>query len=597
MTTLRGERRAFVAAAFGLWLLFFVQAASSPILLDDWFQLRYWRDHDLGLAALWAYAHHNYLHYNPRIGEVFLAIVDGSRALHLIVTPLVQLAALATVFVIAFGRWPRRTLRDAQLLLFIQTMIWLVIPIPGLMYFYRPYATNYLWAFTITLALFVPYRLALGANSTRSRLWLAPIMLVLGWIAGMCNEHTGPTAMVAMAGFVYAAWRMRRIRAWMLAGMLGLYIGYPMLLFAPGQTLRYGGLATRATPIKLLATRGVVGCLAILRDFIFESRLAILLFAAGMVRYLVTIYRRGDRIALPRNAVVTAAVLVAASGAIVVTLFVSPTASDRVFYASGVLLVAAFAIVADHMFGERVVRQFVVGACVVVFAYHVVRFVATSIAVKAESDERLALLDAAAPGTVAVVPTYDHAERSRWHLGDDFMMFPWLRNYVDGELFDLARIDLDQRDPARPRRFITYDPPTIRQSVQLPTYRQLQTAARPLLLAPLTRGLARFTIAAVGVYDDPHHRPIIVLDWTPAGTEFVDGRPYDTLEGHYIRIRRASMPKRVVSAHVIGCGELHQVELGYEDDDPLVAVDERDCRGPFTAILCEPDRCWVAGWY
>jgi len=24
-------------------------------------------------------------------------------------------------------------------------------------------------------------------------------MLVLGWVAGMCNEHTGPTAMVAMA--------------------------------------------------------------------------------------------------------------------------------------------------------------------------------------------------------------------------------------------------------------------------------------------------------------------------------------------------------------------------------------------------------------
>jgi hypothetical protein len=609
--TPRGEHRAFVAAAFGLWLLFFVQAVNSPVLLDDWFQLRYWRDHDFGLTAIWAHAHHNYFHYNPRIGEVVLAIVDGSRAIHLIVTPLVQLAALPTVFVIAFGRWPRRTLRDLQLLLFIQTMIWLVIPIPGIMYFYRPFATNYLWAFTITLALFVPYRLALAADSATSRLWLAPIMLVLGWIAGMCNEHTGPTAMVAMAGFVYAAWHLRRIRAWMLAGMLGLYIGYPMLFFAPGQTIRYGGLATRDTPTKLLADRGLAGCFAILRDFIFESRLGILVFVAGVVRYLVTIYGRGDRIPRPpRQAVVAAAVIAAASGAIVVTLFVSPTATDRVFYASGVLLVAAFAIGADHMFGERVVRRFVVGACIVVFGYHVVRFVETSVAVKAENDDRLAILDAARSGTVAIVPTYDDARRSRWHLGDDFLHYVWLRDYVGGELFDLARVDLDRLDRAPTARLVTtrtYDPPlatTSRPVAQPPTYRQLQTPARPLLLAMLSRSepsqeLVHFTIGAVGLFDDPHHRPIIVLDWTPAGYDFVDGRPYDTSRGHYIRVRHESAPKRLESAYVIGCGQIHEVELVRDDDgvDPLLPVDERYCRGPFTAIMCEPDRCWVAGWY
>src|SRR5688572_28190600 len=143
--TAPGERRVFIAAAFGLWLLFFVQAVNSPVLLDDWFQLRYWRDHDFGPSSIWAYGRHNYFHYNPRIGEVLLAIVHGSSAVHLILTPLVQLAVLPTLFVIAFARWPRPTLSDLQLLLFIQTMVWLVIPIPGIIYFYRPIATNYLW--------------------------------------------------------------------------------------------------------------------------------------------------------------------------------------------------------------------------------------------------------------------------------------------------------------------------------------------------------------------------------------------------------------------------------------------------------------------
>ncbi len=592
-------RRAFVAAAFGLWLLFVVQAINSPVLLDDWFQLRYWRDHDFGATAIWAYAHHNYFHYNPRIGEVFLAIVDGSRAIHLIVTPLVQLATLPTVFAIAFGRWPRTTVRDLQVLLFIQTLLWLVIPIPGMMYFYRPFATNYLWAFTITLALFVPYRLALANGSSAPRRWLVPIMLALGWVAGMCNEHTGPTAMVVMAAFVYAAWQRRRIRAWMVAGMLGLYIGYPMLFFAPGQALRYGGLATRETPTKLLADRGVVGCVAILRDFVVESQLGILVFGACAVSYVVTIYKRGGRIpALPRHAVVAAALIAAASGSIVVTLFVSPAATDRVFYASGVLLVAAFAICADHMFGEPVVRQFVIGACVVVFGYHVVRFVETSTAVRAENDERLAILNATAPGTVAIVPTYDHARRSRWHLGDDFAIYPWLRDYVGGELFDLAGVDLDRLDRAHAARFVatrTYDPPIATMTgaiVQLPTYRQLQLASRPLLLAMLARDApsrVHFTITAVGLFDDTRHRPIIVLD----GDDFVDGRPYDASSGHYIRVRHASIPKRLESAYVIGCGQRTDVELAGDD----LPVDERYCRGPFTAIVCEPDRCWVAGWY
>jgi hypothetical protein len=609
--TPRGEHRAFIAAAFALWLLFFVQAVISPILLDDWFQLRYWRDHDFGPTAIWQYGRHNYFRYNPRIGEVLLAIIHGSRAVHLMLTPLVQLAVLPTLFVIAFARWPRPTLRDLQLLLFIQTMVWLVIPIPGIMYFYRPIATNYLWAFTITLALFVPYRLAVAGRSTKPRLWLVPIMLVLGWVAGMCNEHTGPTAMVAMAGVVYAAWRLHRLRAWMVAGMVGLYIGYPMLFFAPGQAVRYGGLATRDTPAKLLADRGITGCFAILRDFVFESRLAILLFVAAVVRYLLTIYARGERpIAPPRRALVEAGVLAAASAAIVLTLFASPTASDRVFYASGVLLVAALSIGAAHLFDDRVVRRFMVAACIVVFGYHVVRFVGTYAAVKAESDHRIALMTNAAPGTTVVVPSFELDNRSRWHAGDDFHYHPWLRDYVGRELFDLAHVDLDHSDGAHPPRLAatrTYDPLRIVRSrpiTHVPTYRQLQTPAGTVALASqvgkeLSRGLVRFTVTAVRLYDDPRRRPLVVAEWTPRGYAFVDGRPHDSSDGHFIRVRRATLPNHVASTFLIGCGERYDVEpvLDATGAHALLAVDERTCRGPFTAIMCEPDCCWVAGWY
>jgi hypothetical protein len=267
-----------------------------------------------------------------------------------------------------------------------------------------------------------------------------------------------------------------------------------------------------------------------------------------------------------------------------------------VFYASGVLLVAAFAIGADHLFDERVVRRTVVGACALVFGYHVVRFVETSVAVAAENAARIAILEAAPPGSVAVVPTYAHAQRTRWHLGDDFASYPWLRQYVGGELYDLSGVDLDRASGARVARYAvhcTYDPPLVTVDVPAPTYRQLQAgAALPCRTVP-GHALVRATVWTDGLYDDPDGRPTIAAEWTPAGLALVDGRPVDAPEGHRVRVRRATIPGRLESTHVIACAVIDEVALDGTD----VPIDERYCRGPFTVIMCEPDRCWVAGWY
>jgi hypothetical protein len=593
--TSRAQSRTFVAAALALWLLFVIQALQSSILLDDWYAVRFWRDHAFGPAALWQLAHFNYFHYNPRIGEIFLALIHGSRAVDVIVTPLVQLALVPLVFAIAFARWPRRDLGDLALLLVVQVLIWLVIPIPGIMYFYRPFATNYLWGFTVTLALIVPYRLALASAPAKARPWLIPIMLVLGWLAGMCNEHTGPTAMITVALVTFAAWKARRLRAWMIAGVVGLYAGYPMLFFAPGQSVRYAGLATRDTPVKLLQIRGITGCFAIVGDFLYESRLGLLLVAATAAGYAFS--HRWSRPA--RRVAAETGVLFGAAIAIVVTLFMSPTATDRVFFASGVLLVAALAPWMQFMFASDVVRRFTVGACVVAFGYHAVRFIQTSKEVADQNAERIALLASAPAGSVAVVPSYDSAQRSRWQLGDDFRFD--VRGYVATELFDLARIDLDERRRApAPHGFAvrSYEPPLAPRAAlaKLPTYRELlQAPVSAWLGAQLApdgeHALTELALREDDLYADPLDRPLYVLDWTPERTTFVEGYPYSDERGHFVRVRNP--PAKIDSAYVAGCGWFHEVELVGD----LIPIDERYCRGAFTAILCEPTRCWVAGWY
>ncbi len=531
------QRRLFVLAALGLWLLFFVQAWNTPVLLDDWYQLTYWRHHDFGLSAIWEYGHYNYFHFNPRIGDVLLAIVNGPRIVHLILTPLVEVAVLPITFALVFARWPRPTLRDLQLLVFVQAMLWVVMPICGVIYFYRPFATNYLWAFTITCALFVPYRFALASDDElpRSR-WLIPLLLPLGWLAGMANEHTGPTAMVVLAVFVYVAYKRRRLRGWMLAGLAGLYVGYPMLFLAPGQAVRYAGLATRNTPLRLIAERGFDGCFEIILDFVGEAQNGIVLFVIGLLVYLDAYRRSGRPVpALPRATLWTAVVFVLAAGSIVVTLFASPTATERLFYASAVLLVCAFTAVAGQLFEEPRTRRVLVTVMTIIVGYHAFRFVQTYVATKTENDQRLAILRATPPGQIAHVPPFDYKRRTRWYWGDDFR-YASLREYVANEVFDLAGIEYTWQprwsEPSPPDHYVAtrvYDPPLapaeaakVAPVPYIPSYWEWAIAQFRRLLVTTDLGdhdghrLVHYTVSSVGLpFDDPQHRPLIVIDWTP----------------------------------------------------------------------------------
>jgi hypothetical protein len=616
------ERLGFAGAVFGLWLLFFVQAWNTPVLLDDWYQLPYWRKHEFGLEAIWGYAHYNYFHFNPRIGDVFLLIINGPPAMHLIFTPLVQVGLLWVVFGIAFARWPRATWRDLQMLLFIQVIIWLVIPIPGIIYFYRPFATNYLWAFGITLMLFVPYRFALARGETPRRLWLAPLMLVLGWTAGMCNEHTGPAAMVAMGVFVVIAWKRKQLRAWMLAGGVGLYIGYPMLFFAPGQALRYAGMAVRKTPIFLLKERGIDGCFEILLEFFEEARIGIAFVVVLALLYVRVFRKRGEPLpAAPRQMVATTALLMIASGAIIVTLFASPTATERLFFASGILLVAAFAVFAEHIFAERFVRRFATIAGTVIFLFHAVNLVARYALAKAENDERIAKLHAAPDDAIVEVTPYTYHRRTRWLWGDDFR-YASLREYVGNEVFDLGGIRFDRHlrwaEPPAPDHYEairTYEPPLppelagkVAPVRYTPTYWEWAIAQARKLLATQSMGeyqghtLVNYEVMAVGTgLDDPKRRPIYVVTWTPkGGFKFVDGRPNDDQLGRpFVRVWSDSIPKNLVDSYMIDCGKTHRVELVPDEEDdigPMLPV-TMDCKGVHTGFMCEPDRCWLVGRY
>ncbi len=618
--TARTERVAFCAAVAVLWIFFGVQAAQTPTLLDDWYQVTWHRHHDLSPSSIWAYGYYNYFNFNPRIGDVLLVIVNGPRWIHLLLTPLVQLALLPLAFALALGRWPQATLRDLQRLFVLQLLIWLVIPIPGIIYFYRPFTTNYLWAFVAMLALFVPYRLELARPAGAARVWLAPLMLVLGWFAGMGNEHTGPTAMVAMAIFVYVAWRRGRLRIWMVAGMLGLFIGYPMLFFAPGQAVRYAGMATQQTPLYLLGKRGLDGNFEILLDFVSESALAISIVVVAVLVMTERARARAEQVApLSRQHLTALVLLIMAAGSMIVTLFASPTVGERLFFAPAILFVGALLVVADWLFEERASRRLLVGVSLVLFAWHGYKMFTVLRAGYAENQHRLALLAAAPRDSVAKVPAYRLWRRSSWWWGDDFS-FASLREYVANEAYDLKGIELEGyqfwAQPTPPQRYLatrTFDPPLSPaedarfQPRYIPTFWEwaLVQLRRSLELGPIAEleghRLVRYTLDVEDPsFEDPAHRPVRVFDWTPKALMFVDGRPFDDPRGEpYVRVWAASMPPRTTDVFVAGCGQTTRVEPKQDVFDglgPLIPI-TLTCRGTYTAYVCDPDLCWVAGRY
>jgi hypothetical protein len=615
--TARTERAVCVAAVLLMWGFFFVQALHTPTLLDDWYQLTWHRHHDLTPSSIWEYGHYNYFNFNPRIGDVLLMIINGPRWIHLVLTPLVQLALLPLAFAVVFARLPRLTLRDFQLLLVMQLLIWLVIPYPGIIYFYRPFATNYLWAFTIMLALFVPFRLELARETPGpTRHWLILPMFVLGWVAGMGNEHTGPTAMLAMAGFIYYAWRKKRLRLWMLAGALGLFIGYPMLFFAPGQRLRYAGIATRNTPTHLLLERGPDGLYEIILDFIAEMQLAIDLV---LVALLVAWARAKQIGALERSRVLGFFALVLGAGGMVATLFASPTVGERLFFAPAVLFVGALLVVVDWLFAHAFARRLLVAVCGVMFAYYVYKMVDVLAEGYAQNQSRMTQLASAPPGSIPKVAPYGLWKRTRWWWGDDFQ-YASLREYIGNEVYDLKGIEYDRHlhwaEPTPKDHFVvtrTFDPPLSPeqdaklQPSYIPTFWEwaLVQLRRSMKLGPIAfvdgHKLVHYVVDMAGSpLQDPKRRPIRVFDWTPNSLTFVDGRMFDDpSNAPYVRVWAPSVPANVVDIFVEACGTTTRVETMpdiYEDIGPLIPI-KFTCRGTYTTFMCEPDICWFSGRY
>jgi hypothetical protein len=424
----------WAALVIPLWATLALCAHWEPVMRDGWGHLDWYRaGNRLGFGSLYAFYKEAYAAENPRLGQVFTLMSYAPGPYHAIVTPLVELGALGLLTALALGRWPRvRSADDARDAALVTAVVLACAPQVGALLCYRPFVGNYTWGLALNLLWLVPYRFE-RVEARPRRDWLAPLWLALGVAAGLCNEHTGLAVGGLGALASIEAARRRRLRPWMIAGVVGLAAGYVLLLTAPGQHVRYAGLADQAGIAQRIAERGVAGNLRVL------GFLALALLPALPV---VAIGLHARRTAPPARAEGGAAwVALALAGlACTATLLASPKLGPRLYLASVALIAAGLVGWLRAQVTGRGLRRGLAVLAVATIALVEVRLVTIHRAVGPLGVVRRDRIEHGAPGSVVHVPPYPYGS-SRYFLGDDFLVAS-LRQAIAGG-YGLAGLELE----------------------------------------------------------------------------------------------------------------------------------------------------------
>jgi hypothetical protein len=398
-----------------LWVVLILCTHGEPVMGDGWGHLWWHREHTLGWHEIYDFCKEIYLYENPRLGQLLTMLAYTPGPYHVIITPLVEIAVFATLTVLALGRWPDvRRSGDALVAAIITATIASCAPQIGLMLFYRPFTGNYTFGLALNLWWLVPYRLELVA-ARPARLWLAPLMLVLGLAAGLSNEHTGLAflAMGLLASLV--ALRRRGLRIWMIAGLVGLFAGYWLLLTAPGQHLRYQGLAEHAGILERITDRGGAGNLRVVGLLILALVPVLPLVGIAMVERRAT----GPSALSARDR--WACIVLALGGlACTLTLLASPKIGPRLYLASIALIAAGLA----GWIAAQLRRAWARRSCAILAAgalvFVAVRLITIHRVIGPLGAIRRDRIEHGAPGSVVTVPRSPY-DRSRYFFGDDLI--------------------------------------------------------------------------------------------------------------------------------------------------------------------------------
>ncbi len=134
-------------------------------------------------------------------------------------------------------------------------LAWLAFPHFGEVAVWMCGSVVYLWTGFWGFLFLLPYNLFFAGRFEKSGPLTAFVMLLLGIPAGWSVENMAVTVnAVAFLSCVYA-WKTKKLRAWMVTGLLGSASGFLLLLLAPGNFVRYGEQGTGKGLLRHIANQ------------------------------------------------------------------------------------------------------------------------------------------------------------------------------------------------------------------------------------------------------------------------------------------------------------------------------------------------------
>ena len=394
----------WVAIVIPLWAWFALCAHWEPVVFDSWGHFLWHQQVGLSVSHVHAFAVDSYIHWNPRLGELATLLSFTPGPWHVLVTPVMELAMFYLLTAAVLGRWPRST-ADALTFAMVTALVLVCAVDPGTVLFYRPFAWNFAFALATAAAFVLPYRLA-PVGDAAPRWWWYPGMALLGLVAGLGAEHTGP----AVAGIAIVCMIARRPpRAWMVVGVVALLAGWLALVLAPSQHYKYGHLAAKQSMLDLITSRGAGGNLHILYVPLLALWPALAWIAIAVVARV-----RGVRPPWPRALTIA----LCAAAVVLVTLLPSPKQGPRLYLAASAILCAAIAAGVSLHLTTRWARTAAAALTAIVLVFAGWRCLATYHTLGREFAQRWAVLAPAAPGSRVTVPRFSIG-RTHWSLRDD----------------------------------------------------------------------------------------------------------------------------------------------------------------------------------
>jgi len=544
----------------------------EPYYFDAWNVAVTTHAKPFSVGNLFEFWGHEYTHSNPRLGQPLTYLAYKLVYFAPIASPLAFLALATAVVILGTGRRPRLDLTAIAI-----GSLWFALPQLGKTLFCSAYSCNYVYTAAIQLWFLVPLRLGVDKK------W-APLYLVAGLVAGICNEHTGPTLALFLALY---AWHKRDRLA--LFGLIGVVVGFAALFFAPGQGQRYDGLANRTGMVGRVIQRGLEGNLDILRSLVVYAAPLLVILAI-----VIMVSRERERLREPLRFV---ALALAAGTLIALTIFVSPKLGPRFYYVSMALLLAGVIGVVDVALAPRQRIPLIVLA-VLASGYAAYKTIPLYAKLHAGSRERMAELAATPRGSVYVADAWKQTDEDWWTLGDDF------RDAKKRELvatyFDLTGVAFRAYDPDVPlgitgAHLVAHTTPAYDVGLALGSFKgfdlvglQRETKIAVELLRQRLAPRPLESVDLVVELDDPEAK-------LPKRTLVGRWRP-ERLEGHIGQLARpgGGRMRKVVVPKTLAAAEVYVYNVGGEArrlGPELTYVPWTS--GVYWVLACGAAECWV----